>query len=812
MANLIQRVQGFLNPPIPVEQKSKNSQTTTNPFFASAGQAFSSSLTNQQDQLRAYTDWVYGAVHAIAEDVASIDYRLYINRTNYKGAQIGHKLAHNPQAASLLQKKKIEHFVKKGRYHVKELAPALEEIEGGHPLLDILHTPNPFMTKDEFWELVQTYNELSGESFIAVIKENNIPVALYPLFPQNMVVLPDPVKFIFGYMYYAPNGSKIALSPDEVIHFKSINPLNQYRGLGVVQAAARAIDTDSRAADYNRNFFYNNARPDGVIQVAESLDDKAYLRLKQEWNDVYGGQNNSHKTAILEQGTSYQQISLSQQDMDFLEGRKFNRDEILALFRVSPSILGMAENVNRANAEAAEFTFAKRVIKPKMLRLANRLTSDLAIMFDPKLVVSFTDPVPEDKAFQLQAKTAAVNKWSTIDEVRAMDGDEPLPNKAGESLYLSNTLIPIDQVLNPPEPVAPQPLPVDSNITDLQDPEDDDQGTGTEPNIPSDVEEEAKTDKKIKDAVDKAIAHVLAMQAVKEVKKPVAKMLYITKGERKSIGDGFVHSMDSLATMYEQKFSKVARSVFNTQKDTLLSRIPKSKAVKKDIKSNIESWLKDLFGSESWTKGFQPIYEELMSKSSQVAIKLIADYQTGQSDDSGNDVTPGRYTLIDFKKYIDERGPIVAATIDDETAKQLRATLTEGLNAGEGYTDLAARVETTYGAASGYRAERIARTESISAANTANIDAWQSSGVVEAKEWYTDSDANTCPFCDEMDGKIIGLSDNYFEKGSTMSVVKGQDGDGKDITQNLNLDFEDVDAPPLHVSCRCTVLPVLINT
>lgn len=169
-------------------------------------------------------------------------------------------------------------------------------------------------------------------------------------------------------------------------------------------------------------------------------------------------------------------------------------------------------------------------------------------------------------------------------------------------------------------------------------------------------------------------------------------------------------------------------------------------------------------------------------------------------------------------EFIENRSRIVGEKVNAETDKQLRATLAEGINAGESFDELAARVEQVYGAAAGYRAERIARTETIRAESFASQVAWQQSGLVSAKEWYVSHDDRLCPFCRPMDGKIVGLDKSYYKQGTSLTVPQLDnegnpvlDDDGNEKTTTIKLDFDDIDGPPLHANCRCTLLPVLIN-
>jgi SPP1 gp7 family putative phage head morphogenesis protein len=96
------------------------------------------------------------------------------------------------------------------------------------------------------------------------------------------------------------------------------------------------------------------------------------------------------------------------------------------------------------------------------------------------------------------------------------------------------------------------------------------------------------------------------------------------------------------------------------------------------------------------------------------------------------------------------------------------------------------------GTASTMRADRIARTEVARAQGYGDIQAWTQSGVVTGKEWYTARDENVCPFCNALDGKVFGLTDNMFSKGDVFTV-----GD-----QKLDLSCDDVLAAPLHLPVR----------
>jgi len=131
-------------------------------------------------------------------------------------------------------------------------------------------------------------------------------------------------------------------------------------------------------------------------------------------------------------------------------------------------------------------------------------------------------------------------------------------------------------------------------------------------------------------------------------------------------------------------------------------------------------------------------------------------------------------------KWIKKRCGNLIKDILDTTKNKLRKTLAEGIAEGEKISSLASRVSAVYDEAKGYRAIRIARTETITASNQGALQAYDQSEVVKKKEWLIAGDA--CDDCIPMNGEKVKLHSNFSCGVST---------------------------PPLHPNCRCTILPVI---
>lgn len=384
-----------------------------------SGSSRMNNYSSKQSQLRANIGWVFAANSAISEECASVELKLY------KGKKNGDR----------------------------------EEIFD-HEILDLLKRPNGWLRGSQFWSLYYQYMNLTGEVYILKMRNGEIMDAGSSEIPHALHIVPSHLaSLILGdtkddsYIRFIgkdiPLGSFIRdINPD---------PENPYKGRSVITASAMTLDTDYRMREWNRGLFANAARPSAVLEVPDVMTDEVYQRLSKQMDEAHAGSDNAFKQIILEGGAKLVPYSLNQQDLDFLSSRKFSKDEIFAMFRVSPSIAGMTEDVNRANAEAQDYTMAKRVVLPRVRGLKELLNIELIEKYDPALEIDFVNPVPEDKAQELAEDAQGVNKWLTIDEIREKRGLPPLENGAGAVLYRPLNEVPIDMIADMTKPETTPP-------------------------------------------------------------------------------------------------------------------------------------------------------------------------------------------------------------------------------------------------------------------------------------------------------------------------------------------------------------------
>jgi HK97 family phage portal protein len=344
-----------------------------------------------------------------------------------------------------------------------------------HAALDIVNTPNPFFTRYALMEAFQQHLDLMGEACWVVSKMGKLPIELWPVRPDRIEPVPHPTKFISGYVYTSPDGEKIPLNVDDVIRCTLPNPEDFYHGLGPVQSVLVKLDIARYSAEWNRNFFISGANPGGIIHVERKLSDREFREMKTRWDEQHRGVARAHRIHILEQG-SYEPVKFSAKDMQFAEMDGLTREHVREAFRFPKPMLGSVDDVNRANAEAAEVIFSRWTLLPRLNRIRDALNAQLLRLYGASakgLEFDYQDPTPADKAACDASMVARVGAAKTIIDLGfdASDVFEKLElpdfEEAEEEPEPEPVLVPVPGSLVPPGAEDP---------TEEEEPEEDPTG------------------------------------------------------------------------------------------------------------------------------------------------------------------------------------------------------------------------------------------------------------------------------------------------------------------------------------------------
>ncbi|MBD2819775.1 phage portal protein [Xenorhabdus sp. 42] len=242
-----------------------------------------------------------------------------------------------------------------------------------HKLLSV--KPNHYMTPQEFWELLVASLCLRGNFYAYKVKALGEVVELLPLDPGSVSPKLNS-DWQPEYQVTFPNGESQTLTQDDLWHVR-IFTLDGLTGLSPIAYARQAIGLGLATEEHGSRLFGNGAVTSGVLQTDQSLTDDAFDRLKADFEARHQGLVNAHKPMILEMGLQWKQISLSAEDAQFLETRKFQLEEICRIYRVP---LHMVQNTDRAtfnNIENLGIGFINYSLVPYLTRIEQRINAGL---------------------------------------------------------------------------------------------------------------------------------------------------------------------------------------------------------------------------------------------------------------------------------------------------------------------------------------------------------------------------------------------------------------------------------------------------
>lgn len=332
-----------------------------------------------------------------------------------------------------------------------------EEIDE-HPLLELLDMVNPWMTRYELFERYAQHLELTGEAYWHLVPNGrSAPMEIWPLRPDRVSPIVGNDGMLQGWRYKVGSFFEATIPPEDIISHMVPDPLDPFGGSSPVEAILSDLESEREASNWNRNFFRNSAIPAGIIALEEDVGDPQFEAFVSRWREEHQGVGNVGRIGILDMKAKWLQTGLSQKDMDFGNLREVNRITILGAFGFPSHALGIAQDVNRANAEAAEVMFSRWIVEPRLRRLKQKMNERLAPLFGEGLGLDFEDVVPANRELDLKAAVDAFNaKILTRNEARDLLGFDALEDGTGDEIGVPAPEV-VPPMMAPPEEMPEEP-------------------------------------------------------------------------------------------------------------------------------------------------------------------------------------------------------------------------------------------------------------------------------------------------------------------------------------------------------------------
>lgn len=315
----------------------------------------------------------------------------------------------------------------------------------GHSVQKLLRSgPNDYMTTLEWHELIVTHLGLRGNFYAYINWSGKRVLELLPLNPANVTPELDE-NWKVRYKVVFPNGKWDYLEAKNILHIR-LQTLDGLVGLSPISQGRHAIGLAKATERHGAKVFANGAHPSGGFTTDASLKDDQYNRLVTQLEDYKG--ENAHRNLILEGGLKWFQTSMTSEDAQYLETRKFQRAEICGLFRMPPHKISDLERSTFSNMEHSNIDFYQSAIMPYCVRIEQRYVKSLIVPDGTDYQVKFNanGAMRGDSAARATFYTAQIQNGAlSPNEIRELEDMNP---RDGGDIYLT----PLNMAINGKKP------------------------------------------------------------------------------------------------------------------------------------------------------------------------------------------------------------------------------------------------------------------------------------------------------------------------------------------------------------------------
>lgn len=322
----------------------------------------------------------------------------------------------------------------------------------------LLHDePNPAMTSCVWREFLIANILLGGNGYAAIGRNHaNQIMDLFPI-PHGLVK-PHRVNGRMHYLVDVGGGLTETIDQSDMLHIPGMG-YDGVKGMSLITWAARqAVGLSLATEQHGAKLFSNGARLGVVLKHPKTLSRDAQLRLKAQFDQQQGGLSNAFKSMVLEEGLDVTNISMTSEDAQFLETRRFQVEDIARFFGVPPHMIGHTDKQTSWGTGVEQNTLGYLIftIIPWLTRFEQEFNRKLFPRSPFYAQFKHQGLMRGDSAARSAYYASGhQNGWLTTNEIRKAEDLPPVPG--GDSLFVQTNLAPMQQMLNGGVPAPGKP-------------------------------------------------------------------------------------------------------------------------------------------------------------------------------------------------------------------------------------------------------------------------------------------------------------------------------------------------------------------
>lgn len=324
-----------------------------------------------------------------------------------------------------------------------------------HPLYDILHNaPNKEMPAFMLKETLMNHICSSGNCYTQIQRNRRGNVLSLNILPWNVTDVRRNIETWELEYWTNDRGKSIKLNPDEVFHIPGLG-FDGIRGYSPIKMAMEAIGLGLAAEEFGANFFSNGANAGGVVEYEGKMSDPAKEQFRKSFMEKYGGLGKSNSVLFLENGSKYTKVAIPNNEAQFLETRRFQKEEIASIYRVPLHLIQDLERSTNNNIEHQSLEFVMYTMLPwftrweqfinfKLLSKEERQQGYFAGFLMNALLRG--DTAARAQMLHLMRQDGVIN----ADQWRELENMNPQENGQGKHYLINGNMISVDTAAKQP--------------------------------------------------------------------------------------------------------------------------------------------------------------------------------------------------------------------------------------------------------------------------------------------------------------------------------------------------------------------------
>ncbi|BAK83957.1 phage portal protein [Komagataeibacter medellinensis] len=301
-----------------------------------------------------------------------------------------------------------------------------------HPLLTVLRKPNPWQTRSQFWRYLSTSLKLRGNAYAAILRNyGGEPTSLIPLSPDVTTPVISDTGRVFYRFSHPMIGQGQLWYQENILHFRDMMVDGGYVGLSPIAYAQDVMGVAIAAQRHAAILFRQGNQTGGVLSTDKPLSPEGAVQIANEVANHYQGVENSSKPMVLGSGMTYERMTLTNEEAQFLESRRFSVEEICRIFRVPPHKVQHLVGGTFSDIENEEQAYINDTLQPVATEIeqmgSERLLFEDDIAAGIELYFDFDSLLRGNQKARYEAYSIGTQTGIlSVNEARAREGLPPI--------------------------------------------------------------------------------------------------------------------------------------------------------------------------------------------------------------------------------------------------------------------------------------------------------------------------------------------------------------------------------------------------